>query len=254
MEKSFLEWMIFLLMQYRDYFISGTITTLILASVGTFLGFLVGFIMGLIDSIEIDSIKNKALKVVCEALIIISKVYVTVFRGTPMIVQAMVVYYGSSQVFGLDMSPALAAIIVITFNTGAYMAETVRGGILSVDYGQIEGAKALGMKHSTTMISVILPQALRNITPQMGNTFVANIKDISVLNVISVTELFFTTKTAASTYYRYFEAYMITAAIYLVLTIIANQILKLIEKVQKGNENYKLVNEDELNIGGEKYE
>lgn len=246
MEKSFLEWIVFLAIEYKDYFISGTLMTLALSTIGTISGFLVGFLMGLIDSVEVDAIKNKCQKVSCMILMGISKVYVTVFRGTPMIVQAMVVYYGTERVFGLNLSSYGAAILIVTLNTGAYMAETVRGGILSVEPGQIEGAKALGMTHATTMISVILPQALKNITPQMGNTYVANIKDTSVLNVISVTELFFVTKTAASTYYRYFEAYMITAIIYLVLTLVINKILKILEKIQAGKENYTLVNEDEL--------
>lgn len=248
MEKSFWEWVIFLAVEYKDYFISGTVTTLMLSSAGTLCGFIVGFLMGLIDSIEISSVKGKIQKAVCIVLMGISKIYVTVFRGTPMIVQAMVIYYGSSQVFGINLPTYGAAILVVTLNTGAYMAETVRGGIVSIDQGQVEGAKALGMTHATTMLCVILPQVLKNIMAQMGNTFVANIKDTSVLNVISVTELFFTTKTAASTYYRYFEAYMITAIIYLVLTIVVNKILKWLEKLQAGKENYTLVNEDELMI------
>lgn len=246
MERSFWGWVIFLAVEYKDYFISGTITTLVLSSAGTIGGFLVGFLMGLIDSIELSSVKGKFQKGICLILMGISKVYVTVFRGTPMIVQAMVIFYGSSQVFGINLPTYGAAILVVTLNTGAYMAETVRGGILSIEQGQIEGAKALGMTHVTTMMYVILPQVLKNITAQMGNTFVANIKDTSVLNVISVTELFFTTKTAASTYYRYFEAYMITAIIYLVLTLAVNKILKLLEKLEAGKENYTLVNEDEL--------
>lgn len=246
MEKSFLEWLVFLAVEYKDYFISGTLMTLALSTIGTMSGFLVGFLAGLIDSVEITAIKNKCQRTLCMILMGILKVYVTVFRGTPMIVQAMVIYYGTERVFGINLSSYGAAILIVTLNTGAYMAETVRGGILSVDQGQIEGAKAPGMTHATTMICVILPQALKNITPQMGNTYVANIKDTSVLNVISVTELFFVTKTAASTYYRYFEAYMITAIIYLVLTLVINKILKILEKIQAGKENYTLVNEDEL--------
>lgn len=248
MERSFIEWIIFLAMEYKDYFISGTIMTLLLASAGTIGGFLLGFLMGMIDSVELSAMKSRVKKTLCLIVMFISKIYVTIFRGTPMIVQAMVIYYGSSSVFGLNMQPHVAAILIVALNTGAYMAETVRGGILSVDRGQIEGAKALGMTHITTMISVILPQALRNITPQMGNMFVGNIKDTSVLNVISVTELFFATKTAAGTYYRYFEAYTITAIIYLVLTIVCNKILRIIEKIMDGKENYKLVNEDELEV------
>ena len=133
MERSFWGWVIFLAVEYKDYFISGTITTLVLSSAGTIGGFLVGFLMGLIDSIELSSVKGKFQKGICLILMGISKVYVTVFRGTPMIVQAMVIFYGSSQVFGINLPTYGAAILVVTLNTGAYMAETVRGGILSIE-------------------------------------------------------------------------------------------------------------------------
>ena len=159
-----------------------------------------------------------------------------------MIVQAMVIYYGSLQAFNIDLNSFTAAIIVVSLNTGAYMAETVRGGIQSVDPGQQEGAKALGMSHMLTMITIVLPQTFRNILPQMGNNFIANIKDTSVLNIISVTELFFTTKTVAGSYYKYFEAYTITAVIYLALTIVFNLLFKLLEKYSAPKSGYEMVN------------
>ena len=173
---------------------------------------------------------------------VIAKIYVTIFRGTPMIVQAMVIYYGSSTVFGIDLKPFNAAIFIILLNTGAYMSETVRGGINSIDVGQIEGAKALGMGYVPMMIYIILPQTFKIIAPQIGNTFVANIKDTSVLNVIAVTELFYITKVAAGTYFRMFEAYTITALIYLTLTLLFNGLLKLIEKYMAGKESYEVLN------------
>ena len=173
---------------------------------------------------------------------VIAKIYVTIFRGTPMIVQAMVIYYGSSTVFGIDLKPFNAAIFIILLNTGAYMSETVRGGINSIDVGQIEGAKALGMGYVPMMIYIILPQTFKIIAPQIGNTFVANIKDTSVLNVIAVTELFYISKVAAGTYFRMFEAYTITALIYLTLTLLFNGLLKLIEKYMAGKESYEVLN------------
>lgn len=122
------------------------------------------------------------------------------------------------------------------------MSETVRGGINSIDVGQIEGAKALGMGYVPMMIYIILPQTFKIIVPQIGNTFVANIKDTSVLNVIAVTELFYITKVAAGTYFRMFEAYTITALIYLTLTLLFNGLLKLIEKYMAGKESYEVLN------------
>ena len=125
------------------------------------------------------------------------------------------------------------------------MAETVRGGILSIDPGQHEGAKALGMSHFTTMFSVILPQAFRNIIPEMGNLFITNLKMTSVLNVIGIAELYFVTKTAANVYYCYFEAFTLTGLIYLVLCIIFSRLLKLLEKKMAGKTDYELAMEYE---------
>ena len=127
--------------------------------------------------------------------------YVEFFRGTPMMVQAMFIYYGSAYLFNINMSMWFAAFFVVSINTGAYMAETVRGGILSVDEGQTEAAKAIGMTHVQTMMNVILPQALRNIMPQIGNNLIINIKDTCVLSIIGIVELFYTTKGVAGAYY-----------------------------------------------------
>ena len=118
------------------------------------------------------------------------------------------------------------------------MAEIVRGGIISVDKGQTEGAMSIGMTHWQTMTSIVLPQAVRNIMPSIGNEFVVNIKDSSVLNVISVSELFFTAKSAAGTYLKYFEVFFIAGAIYLVLTFTVTRILRLIERRMDGPDTY----------------
>jgi putative lysine transport system permease protein len=165
-------------------------------------------------------------------------VYIQVFRGTPMIVQAMVIYYGSMQYLGIDMERTAAAILIISINTGAYMAEIIRGGIISVDKGQFEAAHAIGMTHWQTMTTVILPQAIRNILPSVGNELIVNIKDSSVLNVISVSELFFQAKSAAGTYYKYFEVFFIIAVIYLVLTVTVSRVLRFVEKKMDGPDNY----------------
>ena len=164
-------------------------------------------------------------------------VYIEVFRGTPMIVQAMVIYYGGMTV-GVRLPVLTAAILIVSVNTGAYMAEIIRGGIISVDKGQKEAAHAIGMTHWQSMIYVVLPQAVRNIMPSIGNEFVVNIKDSSVLNVISVNELFFMSKSAAGTYLRYFEVFFITACIYLVLTFTVTRLLRLLERKMDGKTNY----------------
>ena len=146
-----------------------------------------------------------------------------------MIVQAMVIYYGSALAFEIDIDRIAAALFIVSINTGAYMSEIVRGGIISVDKGQFEAAQAIGMNHFQTMTNVVLPQVVRNILPATGNEFVINIKDTSVLNVISVSELFFQTKTVAGNNFRYFETFFITCILYFVMTFTITRILRYIE-------------------------
>lgn len=162
-----------------------------------------------------------------------------------MIVQAMVIYYGSALAFGFDMNVMLAAVIVVSINTGAYMAEIVRGGIISVDKGQFEAAKAIGMNHYQTMMNVVLPQVIRNILPATGNQFVINIKDTSVLNVISVSELYFVTKSVAGNNFRYFESFFVACMIYFVMTFIVSQILRYFERKLDGPDSYTMIKTDQ---------
>lgn len=145
-------------------------------------------------------------------------------------VQAILIFYGAKQFLSIDMSTMLAAFIIVSINTGAYLAEVVRGGINSVDEGQFEACKALGMTHSQTMFNVVIPQTIKSILPAIANEFVVNIKDTSVLNVISVTELFFVSKSIAGSTYQIFQTYLITAIIYFILTFITTRIILLIEK------------------------
>jgi len=153
----------------------------------------------------------------------------------------MVIYYGSAFAFVIHMNRLSAAIFIVSINTGAYMAEIVRGGIISIDKGQFEAANALGMNHMQTMLNVVLPQVIRNILPATGNEFVINIKDTSVLNVISVTELYFQTKTISGNNFRYFESFFVACVIYFVMTFTVTRILRLIERKLDGPENYNLM-------------
>ena len=246
MPTTFSEWVFFLLQQYGVLFVKGAMVTLLLALVGTFIGCLIGFIVGIIQTIPVDpnmgAVKKNFYRVVRWLL----DAYVEVFRGTPMIVQAMVVYYGSMSLFNIDMSAMFAGFLVVSINTGAYMAETVRGGINSIDPGQTEAATAIGMNHLQTMRSVILPQALRNIMPQIGNNLIINIKDTSVLNVISVTELYFSSKSAAGVYYKYFEVFFITCTIYFIMTFTVSRLLRWVEGRMAGPRDYQLVAYDPM--------
>ena len=242
MDKNLFEWIVYLIKQYWPYFVDGTVLTLQTSVIGTLLGFLLGFLIGTVQSTPInknDTILQKSFLHIIKGICV---VFVEIFRGTPMMVQAMVVYYGLLST-GLEISPFYAAVLVILLNTGAYMAETVRAGINSIDNGQTEGAVALGMTHFQTMFSVVLPQAFQNIIPEMGNLFITNLKMTSVLNVIGISELYFVTKTAANTYYKYFEAYLITGMIYFVLCFIFTRLFAFAEKKLEGKNHYELAKE-----------
>lgn len=238
MPTTFFGWVGFLLRQYGGLFVSGTAMTMLVATTGTVFGFIIGLLVAIVRSIELPYGASRARHALVRAAGTLLNVYIQVFRGTPMIVQAMVIFYGSMQYLNISMNRTTAAILVISINTGAYMAEIIRGGIISVDKGQFEAAHAIGMTHWQTMTTVVLPQAIRNILPSVGNEFIVNIKDSSVLNVISVSELFFQAKSAAGTYYRYFEVFFIVAVIYLVLTLTVTRILRYIEKRMDGPDNY----------------
>ena len=158
----------------------------------------------------------------------------------------MFIYFGYTYITGIAMDITVAALFIVSINTGAYMAETVRGGILSIDPGQTEGAKAIGMTHIQTMVNVILPQSLRNIMPQIGNNLIINIKDTCVLSCISVVELFFASKSVAGTYYTYFESFTIAMVMYLIMTVAASRLLRWWEKRMDGPANYDLATTDTL--------
>lgn len=227
------DWIKKLLKEYGTLFLKGTGNTMIMAVVGTLIGLIIGLLIGIYRTIPTP--KNKGLKVLKKIGDAVITAYVEIFRGTPMLVQALLFYYGFLS--KLEM-PLLSAIIIISINTGAYMAEIVRGGIISVDKGQFEGAQAVGMTHGQTMLNVVLPQAMRNIMPSIGNECVVNIKDSSVLSVISVTELMFMAKFAGGTYFQFVPAYLICAAIYFILTFTVTRLLRLLEKKLEGKKNY----------------
>ncbi len=234
-----LEWIKIIVMDNWPMFLRGAGVTLYISVISTVIGSIIGLIIGIIRTMPVPErgIKRIVLKIIVAVL----SAYIEFFRGTPMIVQAMVIYYGSALAFGIYMNRIAAAILIVSINTGAYMAEIVRGGIISIDKGQFEAANAVGMNHMQTMVNVILPQVIRNILPATGNEFVINIKDTSVLNVISVTELYFQTKTISGNNFRYFESFFVACVIYFVMTFTITRVLRYIEKKLDGPENYNLM-------------
>ena len=247
--QDFLGRVLFLLDKYGTSLIRGAGVTMIIAIICTLLGCVIGFGVGIVQTIPLDRHSRPLHWFFLRGLQLLLTAYVEIFRGTPMMVQAMFIYYGAAALFGLNMSMWGAAFFIVSINTGAYMAESVRGGILSIDAGQTEGAKAIGMTHFQTMLYVILPQSLRNIIPQIGNNLIINIKDTCVLSVIGTVELYYTTRGIAGTYYTYFEAFAITMVLYFILTFTCSRILRAVENRMDGPVNYELVMQDPLVAG-----
>ena len=227
-KASFFSQVIKILKENWKALLRGTGITLLISMVGTLVGLLIGLGIGVFRTSPKPV--NKALAFLQKIFGWLLNIYIEVFRGTPMIVQSMVIYYGTAQAFGISLDRTWAAIFIVSINTGAYMSEIVRGGIFAVDKGQFEAATALGMTHNQTMRKIVLPQVIRNILPATGNEFVINIKDTSVLNVISVVELYFSGNTVATQTFQYFQTFTIIAIIYFVLTFTVTRILRYVEK------------------------
>ena len=230
----------YILQNYSASLGRGVLNTMIIAVLATLAGCVIGLAVGIVQTIPTDRRRAPVRWGRLGAVKILLSAYVEIFRGTPMMVQAMFIFYGVSMLTGVTMPYMTAALLIVSINTGAYMAETVRGGILSIDPGQTEGARAIGMTHVQTMVNVILPQALRNIMPQIGNNLIINIKDTCVLSCISVVELFFASKGVAGAYYWYFETYAVVMVIYFVLTFACSRLLRLIERRMDGPANFDL--------------
>lgn len=233
-----------------DY-LNGMKNTLILALVATAIGCLIGLICGILQTIPYSKNDPPVKRFFLALIRAVVRVYVEVFRGTPMVLQAVFLYYGLPYFTNNSVkfdNIWLAAILVVSINTGAYMAESVRGGIISIDPGQTEGAKAIGMTHVQTMLNVILPQAIRNIMPQIGNNFIINVKDSSVMFIISFTEFFAVHRAAVGQTYLYFPSATIEMIGYLTMTLIASLILRWMEKRMDGDSSYDLVQVDPLTM------
>lgn len=233
-----LEWLIKIFIDNWPMYLRGAGITLYISTIGTIVGTFIGLMIGVIRSIpeQDKGIRKIALKIVN----IFLTAYIEFFRGTPMIVQAMVIYYGSALAFDVNVDRLMAALFIVSINTGAYMSEIVRGGIISIDKGQFEAAQAIGMRHFQVMKNIVLPQVIRNILPATGNEYIINIKDTSVLNVIAVSELFFQTKSIAGNNFRYFESFFVACVIYLIMTLTVTKILRTLEKKLDGPENFAL--------------
>ena len=240
--------------KYHAMYITGICNTLILAVVATLIGCIIGFACGVLNTIPYTKNDSPVKRFFLALIRAVVRIYVEVFRGTPMVLQAVFIFYGlpyftdSAVQFSGSQGIWICAIVVVSINTGAYMAESVRGGIISIDPGQTEGAKAIGMTHVQTMLHVILPQALRNILPQIGNNFIINLKDTSVMFIIGFTEFFATHKSVAGASFKYFPSAAMEMVGYLCMTLIASFLLRWAEKRLEGDSVYELATVDPLTM------
>ena len=244
--NDFFGWVAYILNEYGPMLLSGAWETVVIAVISTAIGCIIGFAVGIVQTIPTNRQENPVHWAVVGFFKGLLNIYVEIFRGTPMMVQAAFIYYGAAMLFDIHMGSWTAALFIVSINTGAYMAETVRGGILSIDPGQTEGAMAIGMNHMPIMTNVILPQALRNIMPQIGNNLIINIKDTCVLSIISVVELFYNVKSIVGATYAFFPAYSIAMVIYFILTFTCSRILRIAENRMAGPDSYDLAMTDTL--------
>lgn len=204
--------------KYSYYYLSGIKTTILLS----FLSLIIGSILGGILSLLRLS-RNKIFK-------FISTVYIEIIRGTPIIVQIYMVYFGSYILFDIDINKFLSALIAVALNSAAYVAEIIRSGIQSIDKGQMEASRSLGVSHKQTMQYIILPQAIKNILPALGNEFVTLIKETSVASVIGTADLMYASKIVSSKSYKAFSPLVVIAIIYFILTFTLSQLVSFFER------------------------
>jgi polar amino acid transport system permease protein/polar amino acid transport system substrate-binding protein len=206
-----------LFMKSLPAFAKGIFVTLQITSVALILATAIGLFIGLINIGN-----NKVLKS-------FAKVYIDLVRGTPLIVQAFFLYFGMTGALNFKISAETAGIIVISLNAGAYMAEIFRGGIQSIDPGQMEAARSLGLPYATAMRKVVLPQAFKNMIPSILNQFIISLKDTSILTVIGVRELTQSGQIIIASTYRSFEIWTMVGVMYFLLIFTLSTVFRKIE-------------------------
>lgn len=214
------------IVEYMPYYFEGIKYTLLISFVAVLFGAVFGSLLFYMKSSNFHIWKIKPLKIIAVA-------YIEIIRGTPMILQIFIVYAGAEPFFGMDLSALQAAFVAIALNSAAYVSEIVRAGIDAVDKGQMEAARSLGMKKSTAMMLIVVPQAVRNILPAIGNEFVAVIKESSMASVVGVGELMYAEKIVQGSTYRSLEPLIVAAGFYFILTFTLGRVISLIERRMK---------------------
>ncbi|MBW4829178.1 MAG: amino acid ABC transporter permease [Clostridiaceae bacterium] len=210
--------MVKLLVEYKHYYLIGIKTTLLISFLSLIIGSTLGALLSLLKLSKVKPLR------------FISTVYIEIVRGTPIMVQIALVYFGSYVILGTNMDGFLAALIAVSLNSAAYVAEIIRSGIQSIDKGQTEASRSLGLSNSQTMRYIIMPQAIRNILPALGNEFVTLIKETSVASTIGVADLMYASKIVQSSSFQPFNPLIIVAIIYFIFTFSLSQLVGLLER------------------------
>ena len=211
--------------EYNGYVkvVEGLKNTLVIAVLGLLIGILIGTLIATVRVIPKYKLLPRILNGICSF-------YVGLFRGTPIVVQLLVVYYVLLPVMGIKMSGVDVSVLVFGLNSGAYISEIMRSGILSVDHGQMEAGRAVGLSFSTTMRKIVIPQAVKNILPTLGNEFIALIKETSVVSFVGAADLYVAFNYIGSNSYEFMIPYLVMALIYIVLVLLISLGIKLMER------------------------
>ncbi len=210
--------------------LEGLRNTLIIAVLGLVIGIVIGTLIATIRVVP----KTNGISKVLDAL---AKLYVSFFRGTPIVVQLLVFYYVLMPLLSINLKSVPVAVVVFGLNSGAYISEIMRAGILSVDSGQMEGGRAVGLSYSTTMIKIVIPQAVKNILPTLGNEFISLIKETSVVSFVGATDLYLAFQRIGSNTYDFMVPYLVMAIIYIVMVLVISTLIKIMERSLRKSDN-----------------
>ncbi|MEZ3420607.1 MAG: amino acid ABC transporter permease [Eubacterium sp.] len=211
--------------------LTGLQNTLIIAVCGLLIGIVLGTIIGAIQVVPKRNIFIKMLNKLCVF-------YVSLFRGTPIVVQLLVFYYVILPIMGIHITSVVVAIIVFGMNSGAYISEIMRAGILSVDPGQMEGGRSVGLSYGTTMMKIVIPQAVKNILPTLGNEFISLIKETSVVSFVGALDLYVAFSRIGSNSYEFMVPYIVMALIYIAMVVMITIAIKFMERgLRKGDKS-----------------
>ena len=216
--------------EYIPYYLEGVKYTLVISLITVIFGAIFGSVLFFMKTSNFHIWKIKPLK-------IIAVVYIEIIRGTPMLLQILIMYAGSKMFFGIDLSPFTSAIIAIALNSAAYVSEIVRAGIEAVDKGQMEAARSLGMRKSTAMVLIVIPQAIKNILPAIGNEFVAVIKESSMASTIGVAEIMYAVNVVKGATWKSFEPLIVAAVCYFTITFTLGRLLGILERRLKASDS-----------------